>query len=125
MIQDWTHPKTQILDIRKLHNLYALKIKETEDQDDEIGSLLINHSIFEERVTSYFLKPMSQISRNDILNVKWDLYITKGYFIKLNTNEVGSEWFKQIDQDPDKYYVSFLDVSGKLSDFKAIINKNK
>jgi len=121
MVTDWTHNQIQITDIRKLQHLYAITI----DDEDEFMSLngnsvLINESIFEERISSYFLKHPTNISREDIMKVLWNMHITKGYYVKLRDGE-----FIKKELDADKFYVSFLEIEGPLGSFENIINKNR
>ena len=123
---DWTHKEVKIVDIRKLHKLYVISVAGYDiiEGDDPIINVTISDRIFEERLESYFLRPTLNITREDILSVSWDMYITKSYYVKLAT-EVGNELFERFDQEPNKYYVSFLEISGELSNFDNILNKNK
>ena len=123
---DWTHKNVSLLDIRKLNKLYVIKLAKQdilpfEDklrlQSEPItSSLFVNERIFEERLTSYFLKDISRISRDEIINVRWNMYITKGYYIKLNES---GEIIKH-NQDENKYYVSYLEIDGALGSFCSI-----
>lgn len=108
---DWTHKNKKIVDIRKLSKLYVIKI-----QDDTVNnSLFISSNIFEERINQFFLKPIDQISRKEILEVSWNFYITKGYYLKQEDNELKKEVKKQ-----DKFYISYLEIDGPLSSFSNI-----
>jgi hypothetical protein len=120
---DWTHKDITISDVRKLSKLYVIKIKipnmdlDLDVYTDQIDSpLFVKDTIFEERLRSYFLKEMSQISRNDILNVTWNMYITKGFYIKIN--DKGD--MEKFPHDPDKWYVSYLEIEGPLGTFSSI-----
>ena len=120
---DWTHKNVSLLDIRKLNKLYVIKLENqnilpSEDIQFEpiTSSLFVNERIFEERLTSYFLKDISRISRDEIMNVRWNMYITKGYYIKLNES---GEIIKH-NQDENKYYVSYLEIDGALGSFCSI-----
>jgi len=112
---DWTHKNVDILDIRKLKELYVLRV------NDPMGEvidtpLFVNNNIFEERLKSYFLRDMSKIDRRDILSVKWNMYITKGYYIKILENgEV-----EKFHNDLKKWYVSYLEIVGLLGSFHSI-----
>lgn len=107
---DWTHKEITIKDIRKLKELYSILI------DENDISFLVNETIFDERVNSYFLfKPYT---REQLLKLKWNMHITKGYFVKLYNGEL----IKKM-QDSEKYYCSFLEISGDLATFNNIINK--
>ena len=66
-MQDWTHKKARISDIRKLHNLYAITTNMI------TTPILIKDTIFNERIESYFLKDHKQISREEILGVNWKI----------------------------------------------------
>jgi hypothetical protein len=114
---DWTHTLVIITDIRKLNKLYVIKIlSEIGNNNEKIThSLFINEKIFDDRLKSYFLKEAADVTRNEILNVKWNMYITKGYYIKIIDGSI-----KETAQDPEKYYISFLDIAGELGTFHNI-----
>lgn len=116
--KDWTHKDVEILDIRKLSQLYVISIK-SKDIDKP---LFVKDKIFEERVNSYFLcnsnSHIAPITREDILGIKWNLYITKGGYIKIQNGEV-IEYNEKCD--PNKYYISFLEISGPLGSFESVL----
>ena len=111
---DWTHKDVYITDIRKISKLYIISIA-----DKKISSpLFVNQRIFEERLRSYFLKEPSDVSREEILGVKWNLYISKGFYIKVNfEGEV-----KNFDMDENKFYISYLEIAGPLAAFQTYYN---
>jgi hypothetical protein len=109
---DWTDKHVFINDVRKIKKLYILKINNIEE------SLFVNEDIFEQRLKSYWIKDnISEITRENILSVSWDFYITKGYYIKIDKEHN----ITKINQDPNKYYVSYLDIHGPLSNFHQTI----
>ena len=124
---DWTHKDIKITDIRKFGNIYIIEVTNNEYSNDDkyfnetIKPLFIKNTIFEERLKSYFLKDISQISRDDIINARWNMYITQGYYIKMD------EYGKPIhyNMDPEKWYVSYLDIVGPLGSFESIIYNKK
>ena len=109
---DWTHKQITLTDIRKLNKLYVIKLKE--ELTDP--ALFVKDTIFEERLKCYFLKEMSQISREDILSVRWNMYITKGYYVKINEEKE----IEKFHNDPEKWYVSYLEIDGPLGSFSSI-----
>lgn len=116
--RDWTHKSVQIKDIRKLSEFYIFTISNTEGITDPDGfgvPLMVKDTIFEERLKSYFLKDISKISREEILEVKWNMYITKGYFVKITYKEIIPH-----DMDSEKYYVSYLEIDGELGTFQSV-----
>jgi hypothetical protein len=119
---DWTHKGTIITDIRKLNKskLYVIKVIDGETSVQIDSALFVRDIIFEERLKSYFIKDISRISREEILAVKWNMYITKGYYIKINKMGVVDE-FKH---DPDKWYISYLEIDGPLGLFTSIFREN-
>ena len=118
-VMDWTHEGIRITDIRKAKSLYAITI----DAKDIEGPLLIDSNIFEERIKSYFLYDLNKkITRNDILSIKWNMHISKGYFIKYTVGPEGIKSGKKM-KDPNKYYVSFLEIHGPLGTFDTVIPK--
>jgi hypothetical protein len=116
---DWTHTNVKIQDIRKLAKLYILYTDLLTDTKPykPIGSLFINVEILEKRLTSYFLKDIHKISREDILSVNWNMYITQGYYIKID-KDCSIKEFPQLDKD--KWYVSYLEISGDLGNFHNV-----
>jgi len=125
---DWTHKNVSICDIRKLHKVYVIGVNlyvsefSQDLQDKKNLILFVKDNIFEERIKGYFLKnDMNNISREDILKVSWNMYISQGYHIKLNENgEV-----IQFPHDKDKWYVSYLEVAGLLGMFSSIIKEKE
>jgi len=113
---DWTHKGIKIIDIRKLSKLYVIRVQDPLLANQIESPLFIKDVIFEERLKSYFLKDISQITREDILNVSWNMYITKGYFIKIN--ERGD--VDKFSHDLEKWYVSYLEINGALGTFCSV-----
>lgn len=109
-IKDWTHKGIKILDIRRLPEFYIFLINSR-----EVGPLMVRDKIFEERIRSFFLKDPGLISRKEILGEEWNMYITKGYYIKVSKGEI-----QKFYMDPEKYYVSYLEISGDLGSFSTI-----
>lgn len=114
---DWTHKEVSFTDIRKINNLYILSI----DEKKIDSPLFVNEKIFNERLKLFFLKDPHRISREDILNVKWNLYITKGYYIKIH----GEDDIKKFPMDENKFYVSYLEISGPLATFQSVYKPPK
>ena len=109
---DWTHTCVRLKDIRKAKELYIISIN-----DGEIKSpLFVDEKIFNERLKSYFLKDIDKISREEIIKVNWNFYITKGHYVKLKNGEI-----EKVSGDKNKHYVSFLDINGDLSNFNQLI----
>jgi hypothetical protein len=120
----WSHEGTTLTDIRrstrKVYNSYKLDTKPAYDvktlyvitiTDDEIKTpLFINDRILEPRLESYFLKKVEDITREEILSLKWNLLITKGHYVKIDKNGVVTK----VDSNPDKYYISYVEVAGPL-----------
>ena len=130
---DWTHTGVKIQDIRKLAKLYVLYTNLladspvfTDPEDPKpykpIGPLFVNAKIFEERLTPYFLKDIHRITREDVLGVNWNMYITKGYFVKIDKDGSIKE-FPQADKE--KYYVSYLEIAGDLGTFHSVYHNRE
>lgn len=113
---DWTHFKVKIIDIRKLSKLYVIKINDPVLGERFSPPLFVKDVIFEERLKSYFLKDISQISREEILGVNWNMYITKGYYIKINERGEADRF----SHDLEKWYVSYLEIDGPLGTFSSV-----
>ena len=112
--KDWTHPNVEITDIRKLSQLYVLTIKSKEINKP----LFVKTHIFEDRLKSFFLVDyVDKLSRSDVLTQRWNMYITKGFFIKIRDGIIIKHDEKT---DPDKYYVSFLEIDGALGSFESV-----
>jgi hypothetical protein len=95
-----------------LNKLYAIYV----DAKGIDTPLFVNEKIFEERLKSYFLKTC--VSREEILSVKWNMYITRGKYIKIDEFGDVKEFAK--DGEEDKFYVSYLEISGPLGSFHSI-----
>ena len=124
---DWTHKNLEIIDIRKVNKLYVLIIgypdcsKNANPEPLGITPLFVSDKIFEERLKSFFLKDVSKITREEIQNVKWNMHITKGHYIKVL--EDGST--SKFEHDPNKWYVSYLEIAGPLGTFLSVYNNEK
>jgi len=107
MAIEWTHKKLLINDIRKVKNFYIISLS-----DKKITSpIFVDDRIFERRLKSYYLKNnIDDIKREDILNIKWNMIINKGFFEKYNQNND----IEKIYKDPNKFYISFLEIDGPL-----------
>lgn len=123
-VKDWTHTNVRITDIRKLSEFYIFTIGENDNllgvEEASHGThidapLMVKDKIFEERLKPYFLKDAFRVSRDEILGVRWNMYITKGYYIKVSRGDI-----QKYDMDPDKHYVSYLEIAGPLGTFNSI-----
>jgi DUF2075 family protein len=114
---DWTHKDVTITDIRKNNEFYIFTIS---DGEEEIGPLSVKSNIFDDRLKPYFLKEAYRVSREEILGVKWNMYIKKGYYIKLHRGKAYPH-----EVDPTKHYVSYLEIAGPLGGFQSITCKEK
>jgi len=113
---DWTHKNVLITDIRKLNKLYLLTIQDDHLAEQIKQPLFVKNLIFEERIKSYFITDISKISRGEILSLRWNMYVTKGYYIKVDKNGNVSKF----ENDPNKWYISYLEVNGQLGSFSSI-----
>ena len=105
----WTHKKVAINDIRKVKNFYIIVIDNIAPELTD--PIFVDKNIFESRVNSYYLRDgFSPISRNEVLDVKWNMVITKGFFYKIERDMPAEQVFK----DSEKYYISFLEIDGPL-----------
>jgi len=111
-ILDWTHTGVSITDIRKIKNFYIISI----DEKKITSPLMVDEKIFNERLRLYFLKDAYRVPREDILSVKWNLYISKGHYIKIYAEDD----IKTIEKDPERYYVSYLEIMGPLATFQSV-----
>jgi len=109
---DWTHTGIKIEDIRIFNKLYAIYI--TDNEGIINTPLFVSKNIFDERLYSYFLT--AAYTREDILNIRWNMYITKGYYVKIDNG--GN--INNIQGIEDKWYISYLDVCGMLGDFSFV-----
>jgi hypothetical protein len=109
-IKDWTNKEVKMTDIRKLSEYYIFTI-----DTDSVGPLLVKNNIFEERLKTYFLKEAHRVTREEILGVKWNMYITKGHYIKIQSGAI-----QTFEMDPNKYYVSYLEIAGLLGSIQSV-----
>jgi len=105
---NWTHTEVTIKDIRKLYRLYALML----DDKNIPTPVHVSEKIFEDRLKSYFLNERGAFSRDEIMKLKWNMYITRGFYIKINEK---GEIVKYDQDDKEKFYISFLEVAGPLA----------
>lgn len=103
---DWTHKQVDINDIRKVKKFYILNVDDSLVQ----GPLFVDHTIFEGRMKSFYLRDIPEFEREEVLNVKWNMVINKGFFYKIEKNGENEKIPKEID----KYYISFLEIDGPL-----------
>lgn len=123
---DWTHKEVRILDIRKLSEYYIFIIAQEDSpiKVNVIGEgyytpLLVKDKIFDERLKTYFLKDAHRVTRDEILDVKWNLFITQGYYIKIIKGEI-----QKFPMDKDKCYVSYLEIAGSLGTFSSVYKES-
>lgn len=117
-VSDWTHKEVTITDIRKVNDFYLFTV--LTKGGDKLGPLSVKSNIFEDRLKPYFLKDAYKVTREEILSVNWNMYITKGYYIKLHR---GKGYRHEVD--PTKHYVSYLEIAGPLGSFESITCKEK
>jgi hypothetical protein len=109
----WTHNKVSIADIRKVRKFYIISIKEIDNP------IFVDQTIFEARLNSYYLRDallpgeFNSIKRNEVLDVKWNMVVTKGFFYKIDRDSPT----EKIHKDPEKYYISFLEIDGPLGKY--------
>jgi len=113
---DWTHKHIKITDIRKLNKFYVITINDATAIEQITKPLFVKNHIFEERLRSYFLKDTYKITREEILDVEWNMYISRGHYVKIDKNGV----ITKFDHDPNKWYISYLEINGELGSFASI-----
>ena len=83
---DWTHKEVKMIDVRKLSEYYIFMIEPEfpnvvgQNREGYYTPLLVKDKIFDERLKTYFLKDAHRVTREEILGVKWNLFITQGYY---------------------------------------------
>ena len=106
-IIEWTHTGVKINDVRKVKNFYVISV----DDKKVTSTIFVDHNIFEGRLKSYYLRDnMDNISRQEVIGIKWNMVMNKGFFIKYNRDGEEEKTLK----DPDKFYISFLEIDGPL-----------
>lgn len=126
-VTDWTHTDIRITDIRKLSEFYifmvgisdgtsmGIPIDQPSKGEEIPAPLMVKDKIFEERLRPYFLKDAFRVTREEILSVRWNMYISKGHYIKISRGNV-----QEYQMDKDKYYVSYLEIAGPLGTFQGL-----
>lgn len=112
-VSEWTHEEVELLDIRKNDKMHILHLNIPEIDNPVVT---INNDIIIDQLNTYFITGLDLVTRNDIMELKWNLVLTKGYYVKLLK---GGEAEKQY-KNPNKWYVSFIKVSGSLGTFGTI-----
>jgi len=119
-VKDWTHTNVKMTDIRKLSEFYIFTVEADLDGNGigvgDIHPLMVRDKIFDERLKTFFLKDSNRVTREEVLSARWNLYITKGYYIKISRGET-----TKFPMDPEKYYVSYLEIAGPLGSFCSIL----
>ena len=115
-VLNWTNIHVKITDIRKLNKLYVLIIHDDHLKEQINQPLFIKKTIFEDRLKSFFLMDIYRIPRGEILSLYWNMYITKGYYIKVDK----SGNVTKFEIDPNKWYLSYLEIEGELGSFSSI-----
>lgn len=114
-ITDWTHKDVRIIDIRKNSKMYILLL----DVEGVDTPVTVQSGIFDEQLVSYFMCDTQKISRDDILSVRWNMVLSKGYYIKIDKSAEATAT-KHFSSNSDKWFVSYLKVSGELGTFDTI-----
>jgi len=114
---NWTHVCLHLTDIRKISEYYLLTISTF----GPATVFTVKDKIFEERLRAYFLTDISKITREQILTVKWNFYISKGEYIKINKNGE----IQKFKMDEDKSYISYLEIEGPIAKFQSIFKEKE
>jgi len=112
---DWTDKYVKIIDIRKFYKLYAIKV-------EQYPTLFVKDSILIDRLRAYFFKDI--ILREEILSVKWNLYVTQGFYVKFSPDGDLVK-YGQTPENKDKWFISYLDIAGDLGTFNTIHKENQ
>jgi len=115
MAIEWTHKSVAISDIRKVRKFYILSV------NNVVNPIFVDQNIFEGRINSYYLRDDGAATRSEILDVAWNMVITEGYFYKIDREGPPI----RIDKDPNKSYISFLEIEGPLGNHVPNYNKIK
>lgn len=115
-LTDWTHKNVKIKDVRKNSKMYILQLEV--GGVSEVITVTVQTDIFEEQLVSYYLCDASKLRREDILAVEWNMVLSKGYYIKIAKK--GLEDKKVFTGHEDKWFVSYLKVTGGLGTFDTI-----
>jgi hypothetical protein len=125
-VKDWTHKDVKMTDIRRLSEFYIFTIEAdltgegTYKGSGELHPLMVKDKIFEERLKPFFLKDSNRVTREEILSARWNMYITKGYYVKISRGEI-----TRFPMDAEKYYVSYLEIAGPLGTFGSICKEKE
>lgn len=113
-ITDYTDKNITITDIRlkkgrkKGDDFFAITLSNIEDV------VFVNYNIFNDRIRAFFLgKDVKQVSREEILNLKWNFIITEGYYLKI----AEKDQFERVEGMKGKKYVSVLEIAGPIGEF--------
>jgi hypothetical protein len=122
---DWTHKEVKMIDVRKLSEYYIFMIEPEfpnvvgQNREGYYTPLLVKDKIFDERLKTYFLKDAHRVTREEILGVKWNLFITQGYYVKIVKGEI-----QKYPMDKDKCYVSYLEIAETLGTFQSVYKES-
>ena len=116
---NWTNKNIKFRDIRLQKDFYIITLLNESNSLDELDDskkcelikVKINSNILNARINEYFFNQPDKITRDNILNLRWNLVLTKGYFYKVNNSEI-----QTIHKDPDEWYISLLDINSLYSE---------
>jgi hypothetical protein len=103
---DFTHKGLTIQDIKKIktNDFYKIKFKEL----DEVLSVSANS--LEPRLCAHFMKDsINFISRNDILSSKYNIHLTKGYYVRVEGNKI-TTYPSKINRS----YINFINIDNEI-----------
>tara|TARA_R110000787_G_scaffold123288_1_gene234293 strand:- start:971 stop:1342 length:372 start_codon:yes stop_codon:yes gene_type:complete len=78
---------------------------------EKIFPININKSIFETVLYKYFT-PLFQYTREDLFKLRWCAYLSEGKYYQYDSQS--REYGEVQGSDPDRIYVSRLDIIGDL-----------
>ena len=93
---NWTNKNIKFRDIRLQKDFYIITLLNESNSLDELDDskkcelikVKINSNILNARINEYFFNQPDKITRDNILNLRWNLVLTKGYFYKVNNSEI-------------------------------------
>jgi hypothetical protein len=103
---DFTHKGLTIQDIKKIktNDFYKIKFKEL----DEV--LSVSAISLEPRLCAHFMKEsINFISRNDVLSCKYDIHLTKGYYLRIEDGKI-----KTFPSRNNRSYINFINIDNEI-----------
>ena len=108
---EWTNKNVIFRDIRLIDNFYYITLlnesnSETLYDSSQLITVKFNSTVLNNVLSSYYLVKKDFFARDEILTLKWNLVLTKGFYYK-NINDS----YVEMKKEPDQWYISYININ--------------